>query len=137
MRASQIRRNDLAAFKRHLEENEAEIADYLTGITYGYDVNFKVYATDTPYGVLQVHPSTLFDELGLTALMEMNPGSQAMMSAMDIWTELVDNPEYLAKQYELVAGRWPESPDELVLIVDRNNEITDVALYSLGLADPT
>ncbi len=136
MRASQIRRNDLAAFKRHLEENEAEIADYLTGITYGYDVNFKVYATDTPYGVLQVHPSTLFDELGLTALMEMNPGSQAMMSAMDIWTELVDNPEYLAKQYELVAGRWPESPDELVLIVDRNNEITDVALYSLGLADP-
>lgn len=138
MRASQIRRNDLAAFKRYLEENEAEIADYLTGITYGYDVNFKVYAPDTPYGVLQVHPSTLFDELGLTALMEMNPSSSAMMSmsGMNVWTELVDNADYLAKQYELVAGRWPESMDELVLIVDGNNEITDVALYSLGLADP-
>jgi putative ABC transport system permease protein len=56
-------------------------------------------------------------------------------SLPDIWEELLDNKELLKSQYDVLAGKWPEKYDELVLIVDKRNEISDLALYSLGLKD--
>jgi len=59
----------------------------------------------------------------------------ATSSGMDIWQEMIDNPELMEQQYEVIAGRWPEARDEVVLVVDQHNEINDVYLYALGLKD--
>ncbi len=54
-------------------------------------------------------------------------------SNTDVWTKMLDNEELLHSQYDLVAGAWPKEYNEVVLIVDENNEISDYTLYSLGL----
>ena len=50
-----------------------------------------------------------------------------------IWQEMLDNSDLLKSQYDLVKGEWPKEKDEIVLIVDENNEISDFALYSFLL----
>ena len=48
---------------------------------------------------------------------------------------MLDNEDLLHSQYDLVAGAWPENYNEVVLIVNENNEISDYTLYALGLKD--
>jgi putative ABC transport system permease protein len=37
--------------------------------------------------------------------------------------------------YDVVKGRWPENYDEVVLLIDKNNQVSDFTLYSLGILD--
>lgn len=136
--AARQRKNDLAAFKAYLEAHREELDGLVAAVAYQYDVKMTVYAERENGDVIQVHPSTVLASLGLDAMMELNPNASAMMSlsGLEVWREIIDNPEYLEAHYDLLAGRWPESYDELVLIVNDRNEISDVVLYSLGLADP-
>ena len=74
--------------------------------------------------------------------MEANKSSNPLMSAnstmmtdTDVWTEMLDNQELLKSQYDVVAGQWPTKFNEIVLIVSEDNEISDYALYSLGIKD--
>ena len=68
--------------------------------------------------------------------------SQSSMSGMSmysnssVWSQLFDNKEILESQYTVLAGHWPESYNEVVLVVNENNEIDDYTLYSIGLKDP-
>ena len=77
------------------------------------------------------------ETLGMTT---SNPYSQmmpssAMMGNNNVWEELIDNDELLKSQYNLLAGSWPTKYNEVVLIVGKNNEISDYTLYSLGLKE--
>ena len=54
-------------------------------------------------------------------------------SSMDMWTQMLDNDTLLKQQYDVLAGHWPENKNEVVLVVDKNNEISDFTLYTLGL----
>lgn len=56
-------------------------------------------------------------------------------AGLSIWQEMIDNEELMAEQYDVLAGHWPTSYDEVVLVVDQNNEINDVFLYALGFKD--
>ena len=55
--------------------------------------------------------------------------SQSSMSGMSmysnssVWSQLFDNKEILESQYTVLAGHWPESYNEVVLVVNENNEI--------------
>ena len=115
--------NDLAQFKKFLEGNE-EIKKLTTDIKYGYNVDPLIYKADTSSGVFCVNPSEVSEALGAMGSM----GGR-------IWTELVGNEELLNSQYKLLEGHWPTASNELVLFVDKNNEISDYTLYSLGLED--
>ena len=115
--------NDLAQFKKFLEGNE-EIKKLTTDIKYGYNVDPLIYKADTSSGVFCVNPSEVSAALGAMGSM----GGR-------IWTELVGNEELLNSQYKLLEGHWPTASNELVLFVDKNNEISDYTLYSLGLED--
>ena len=55
------------------------------------------------------------------------------MSSNNIWTEMIDNEDLIKGQYNLVAGNWPQKFNEVLLVVDEENEISDMALYALGL----
>ena len=70
-----------------------------------------------------------------SSIMSMMGSNSIMVSNTDVWTELLDNEELLHSQYDIVAGNWPKEYNEVVLIVDENNEISDYTLYSLGLKD--
>ncbi|MBR1586065.1 MAG: ABC transporter ATP-binding protein/permease [Clostridia bacterium] len=139
---SGITENNLTAFKRFLESDGAGIQEWVTGIQYEYDTPLTLYRI-TPDGMpQQVNPSTVLDATGM---MNMMPSSsvggmqQTMMNAtmrrLNVFEPLLDNPALLQSQYELLAGRMPQSMNEVVLIVNSRSELSDYTLYSLGLKD--
>ena len=133
--------NNLEAFKAYLESHE-QVPDLVSDIRYTYSTVMNVYASDTTDKIVQVHPSTVFSKIsagmGMPDGMESDmQGMSAMTGSngMDVWVEMLDNPELLEKQYDVIAGKMPELYNEVVLVVDGNNEISDYALYALGLKD--
>ena len=92
-----------------------------------------IYKADTENGVVQVNPSTTFEKLGMAEASDQS--TYFIGSSSDIWTEMLDNQELLESQYDVVAGKWADSYDEVVLIINENNEISDYSLYSLGIKD--
>ena len=79
------------------------------------------------------------DSIGLGDMMQTSTmsmfGSSNMSSQLNVWTEMLDNEELLKTQYDLLAGQWPQSYNEVVLIVGEDNGISDYVLYALGLKD--
>ncbi len=132
--------NNLEAFKAYLEETDNPIAELSSAIQYTYTTTMNVYKADTSSGIYQVNPSQVFEKMGMPASQmtgtdsSMMAGSpMAAMSTGNVWQELLDNEELLSTQYDVIAGKMPSSYDEIVLMVDENNEITDYTLYALGL----
>ncbi len=129
MMLSASTKNNLADFKTFLEAGGNGIADLSTEIRYIYSTPLNVYRADLSQGVLQVNPNDLFNQLGMGG----SDGSGA--GGMDVWSRLTANEELLESQYEVLAGSMPNEWDEVVLIVDENNRITDFTLYSLGILE--
>ena len=130
---TEIKTNNLSDFKKYIEEDEngKKMADYTSAIQYSYDVPINVYKSDTSDGVVQVNPSTVMEKMG------MNQGSGMMMfsNSSNFWDELMGNQTLIESQYDLLAGQWPSKFNEVVIVVTKKNEISDVELYSLGLKD--
>jgi len=138
-----VQKNDLAAFKRYLESGETGLETSLSDVEYIYDVELQIFSTDLSRGVAQVNPSRILDKITGT------PGASQMQSDMisfgssrfseqsyfDAFKQLQNSRALLDAQYELVEGSWPKEFDDVVLIVDRENEITDLTLYTLNILD--
>ena len=139
--STKIQTNNLEAFKTFIESGESDIKNYTNAIQYGYNLDLNIYKQDENGDIQQVNPSIVFNELGFGQMMEAQQESSSMFSggttltSTDVWTELLDNQELLESQYDVLAGRWPTNYNEVVLIVDENNEISDYTLYSLGIKD--
>ena len=139
--STKVQTNNLEAFKTFLESGESDIKNYTNSIQYGYDLDLNIYNQDENGDIQQVNPSIVFNELGFGQMLEVQQESSSMFSggttltSTDVWTELLDNQELLESQYDVLAGRWPTNYNEVVLIVDENNEISDYSLYSLGIKD--
>ena len=137
---SQVKVNNLADFKKFIEDRNNGFDELVSDIQYGYSTTLNIYKEDTSDGIVQVNPSTVLDTIGMGQLSGMS-GSSIMSSSMmgggswDVWSELIGNRTLLESQYDVIAGRWPDAYNEIVLIVDENNEISDYALYALGLKD--
>ena len=127
---SQVKTNDLKRFKEYLDNNE-EVKKYTNDIGYSYDITMNLYKNDLE-NIVKVNPTTIFNSLGMDTSSYSNVYS-GMMSSYDVWTELLDNDKLLKSQYDLLAGNWPSSYDEVLLVVNKDNEISDYTLYSLGI----
>ncbi len=127
--SAKVQSNNLEAFKSYIESDETNIQDYTSAISYSYNLNLQIYKDDT-YEIVQVNPNTVLDELG----MSMNEMQSAFVST-DVFSEMFDSEEMNKQMYDLVAGSWPTKYNEVVLVVDENNEISDFTLYALGLKD--
>ncbi len=132
---AELEQNDLAAFKEYLDDENSEINDYLSSVQYGYRVDINLYSPDTEDAIVKVNPSNLMnDMMGVTYGNNIGTTmSTAYGSGLQIFEELIGDQTLLDSQYDVIAGRWPERYDELVLVVDKNNEISDYVLYSLNL----
>lgn len=127
--SASVESNNLEAFKSYIESDETNIKDYTSAISYSYNLNLQIYKDDNEE-IIQVNPNTVLDELG----MSMNEMQSAFMST-DVFSEMFDRQEMNEQMYDLVAGSWPDEYNEVVLVVDENNEISDFTLYALGLKD--
>ncbi len=147
--------NDLTAFKKHLESSE-EFAKYLSAIRYQYDFNWSILVREgneisSDEGKV-VKPDVSAWLSGMSGSTGSGSSSQSPFSSMmgtsmggfNVWTEMLapldKNDSNLVsslvrEKYELIdeGGRWPEAANEVVLIVDEHNEISDLALFALGL----
>ena len=139
--STKLQTNNLEEFKKYLESGDSDIKDYINAIQYEYNLNLNIYKQNEDKTYQQVNPSIVFDELGFGKMMESRQSTSSMMSGSmtmtqtDVWTEMLDNQNLLQSQYDVLAGNWPTKYNEVVLIVDENNEISDYTLYSLGIKD--
>ena len=127
--SNQINNNNLEAFKNYLENEGSHINDYTTAISYQYNLNLQLYKPDTENGIVQVNPNTILESIGYFD----ETAASIMMS--DVFSELLENDEMNKQMYQVVSGRMPENYNEVVIMVDENNQISDYALYALGLKD--
>ena len=131
--------NNLVDFKKFLDSGESGIDELVTDIKYGYSTPMNVYKSDVSNGIYQVNPGKVFESLGMGSAMgsegSLMGTAQQTMSNTDVWNELIGNKELLENQYEVLAGKMPESYNEAVVIIDKDNTISDYTLYTLGLRD--
>jgi putative ABC transport system permease protein len=137
----EVKSNNLSEFKKYIENGGSDIKSYVSDIQYSYDVPLNIYMKDTSNGVEQLNPSTMFDSIygegvtGTSSAMSSGMG-MGMFSNSSVWNQLLGNQQVLDEQYDVLAGHWPENFNEVVLVADKNNEVDDYTLYSLGLKDP-
>ncbi len=145
--------NDLKAFraflKKELNNTDSPLFEAVNGVQYGYDLDMLIYTQNVDGTILRADTEEILTELLITymgvdmsAMSALGNASPMMsMSTMStgLWQELLPGTDgtpindLLFEQYEEVYGRWPAAHDEIVLVVDKNNELDDVTLYALGL----
>ena len=126
-----ISANNLSELKKHIEKTSA-FSDNTSEIEYKYSTVMNIYDEKGS----RVNPNTVFSTVFPES--RSSSGNMQMSSSFsntEVWTRLFENKEFLKKQYDVIAGRMPEKYNEIVLAVDKNNQISDYALYSLGLKD--
>ena len=127
-----ISANNLSELKKHIEKT-ADFSDNSSEIEYKYSTVMNIYDEKGK----RVNPNTVFSTV-FPEGQSSGSGNMQMSSSFsntEVWTRLFENKEFLKKQYTVIAGRMPEKYNEIVLAVDKNNQISDYALYSLGLKD--
>ena len=148
--------NDLHAFKKYIEEN---FDDAVATVKYDYGTTFNVYAEDPRSNEISVDDYYMkinpYVEAMFIVLDKIRPLLSGMMETtfnifgMDItidealpllgsmlgdsWAEMSTNQELLDSQYDVKAGRWPTSKDEVVVVLTRDGKLIDYQLFMLGL----
>lgn len=135
--------NNLTAFKAYLENPNNGLDEYISTIQYGYDMGFAVYTKDGDGNVVKADVTELLE--GVMSSMYGGDYSSYFSSmgnfysSFNVWQEMLSGKDgalindTVKSQYDMVYGAWPENYDEVVLVVDKNNEISDLTLYALGL----
>ncbi len=140
-----VHSNDLKALKSALDSDE-KIKGNVSDIQYVYAQTLHIYTKDPKGKLVKVNPSTVMDSISTSLGASTGSGSgmgnsmtsgmqSRMMSGVNVCSEMINNHSVLDSQYDMVAGRWPQSYNEVVLVVDKNNELNDVYMYALGLKD--
>ena len=135
--STKINNNNLEEFKKYLDDENSNINEYINAIQYSYNLDLNIYKEEKDK-VVQVNPSQVFSKIEMGEMIEARDNSMMASMALvqsDIWIELLDNQELIQSQFDVLAGKLPEKYNEVVLVVDQNNRISDYTLYSLGLLD--
>ena len=137
MMSAKTSTNNLKDFKTFIESKETDILDKTNAVQYQYNLNLNIYndnANSSSY--VQTSPNQIMTNLGMGEMEQMHNMYGGAMASNEIWIKMLDNQELLESQYDILAGKWPEKFNEVVLILDKDNKISDFTLYSLGLLDP-
>lgn len=134
-----VKTNNLEKFKQFLDANESELKKYSTAIKYSYSTNLNTYLLleDGTYKNSSQSMDSLYESMGITGATKDMMSMTSMMGGGSVtgWTELIGDTQTIMKEYELVDGKYPSNANEIVLIVDENNQISDYSLYVLGIRD--
>lgn len=164
LNSADVQKNDLQAFKRHIElriaasDDDNTLYDAISGIQYTYDLPLLVYTESADGTIIPSDTTALMSELiseymgaDISAMMGVGAGSSGIMgtmvtssnqmseNVMGLWQEMLPGKDgslisdVVQSQYDVVYGSWPNSYDEIILVLDENNELDDMTLYAMGL----
>ncbi len=127
---SSVSTNDLKSFKQYLEKNQHQIEADVSNIQYSYSVDPNIYTIDATNKLARINPSHLF-----SSMLGNNAITSSYSSMASIFSQMVDNREEIQKEYDVLAGRWPQKYNEMIIVLSEPNTISDLLVYSLGLRD--
>ena len=119
--------NNLKAFKKYIE-SDTNIKDYTTAISYEYNLNLQLYKSDLS-SIVRVNPNTVLESIGIQS------GYATKFMLNDVFSQLFESDDINNKMYTIISGKMPEKYNEVVLLVDDKNQISDYVLYALGIKD--
>lgn len=144
-------KNNLTDFKKFID-TDTRIKSHSTAIQYGYGLDISIYTENSAGKIVKSDVGELFGSMMLSSMQQSQEQSSqtsafsgatsqrsSMMSGFNIWEELMPNSDgtglnpLLKEQYDVIYGTWPKEYNEIVLVVDEKNEISDLVLYALGL----
>ena len=124
--------NDLASLKKYLDSDECTISEDAASIEYSYGIAPLIYRQNKDDTVRQIFPDSSLSALNNTT---SAAGIVSSMTNQSVFTEMAEEPSLYEDQYDVKAGRWPESYNEAVLVLNSDGSISDYALYILGIED--
>ena len=124
--------NDLASLKKYLDSDECTISEDAASIEYTYGTVPLIYRQNKDGTVRQIFPDSSLSALNNTT---SAAGIVSSMTNQSVFTEMAEEPSLYEDQYDVKAGRWPESYNEAVLVLNSDGSISDYALYILGIED--
>ncbi len=135
--------NNLSAFKEYITKNREDFGDNLSAVSYSYDLDFNIYTKNTDGDIIKSDVNKLLSDLyGFSEDTTAGQTSNMMINSfagMKVWEEMLSGDDgklhndLLEEQYDVIYGDWPKNSHEIMLVVDENNEISDLCLYALGL----
>ena len=161
--SADVKKNNLKPFKSFIEDKETSgLEGHVSAVQYSYDIKLNMYAKNKHGNWNDTNLESLFTSM-MGASTGVSTGStsttgttststpsslldtSSMFAAYEVWTEILPGEkdadgnystlvnDLVKSQYEVVDGKWPEAADEVILVLDKYNEITDITLFSLGL----
>ena len=129
-----VKSNDMASFKAFLDQDADELDGEVSAIQYDYGITPLVYRADASNGPARLSPNAMSTAMTGGASSAAMAGT--MMTGATSFNEMIDNPDLLDEQYDVVAGRWAKAADECVLVLSSSGKVSDFTLYSIGVLDP-
>ena len=133
--------NNLAEFKKYLDDSTSEIHQYVgeNGIIYSYNVNFGVYAQNPNQQLINTNieldggnGSSNRPRMFNFANMSVSNQSAKNFSEMVAGTGGQPISSVVTDSYDMVAGTWPTAYNEVVMVLNENNSIPVQSMYQLG-----
>lgn len=131
---AQSNSNNLQSFKKYIDENRSTFDEYCNDVQFNYTTKLNIYRVQDGENPVQVNPSTLLDNLNMQSISSLE-GFVDIDSYTNLWKQLVGDNETIGDYYDVIYGRLPQDYNEVVVIVDGNNEVTELMAYALGLKD--
>lgn len=134
----ETRENNLVKFKEYIESSD-EMKSLASAYSYEYDTDMNVYVTNADGEIVKSDITDLMTSLYSSMGVDISGSTLTSYMSLDAWQQLLSGMdgelinESMTEQHDVIAGRWPESYDEIVIVVDENNEINDMMLYAMGL----
>lgn len=126
--------NDLKSLKEYLDSGKSGIGDYTSAVEYSYSISPRIFRQNKDGSVRQVNPDKSFESLGIGSGASTSSLMSSMMST-NVFYEMPKTESLYENQYDVKAGRWPQSYNECVLVLTPNGGMSDFLLYTLGLRD--
>lgn len=127
---STVGTNDLPSFLDHIDENKEYIDDTVSLIQYKYAITPVIYNMNGE----KLNPSSMMSSV-MGGGSSTSSLSAIMSSGGGVFNEMLDDPELIHSQYDVLAGRWPEKYNEVILVLSQPNGISDILVYGLGIRD--
>ena len=129
-----VKSNDMTSFRAWLDAGGDGIDKEVNAIQYGYGVSPVVYRA----GKGDKKPVRLVPN-AMTEAMSGGASSAATVSmesmGTSVFNEMIDDQSLLDSQYDVVAGHWPTSANEAVMVLSSRGTVGDYTLYSIGALD--
>ena len=154
--------NDLKSFKAYIEEQlddpNSELYGAISGVQYSYDLDLLIYTKNLDGNIIKSDTNELMADMiadfmagsfsgtggsagGSSSASSENSGMLSMFAdnSSGLWEGMLPDKDgslvssLIKEQYDMIYGSWPNDYNEVVLVVNKNNEIDDLSLYALGL----